>query len=184
MLLYLLQLSNSPNCSLVCSGLTGLKPLKPLLRYRRLLWTAEGQSHRPLWIRRVDPCTSGFQLFLLASVSPARPVEAAFLPSIRLVFITTPSQSRQQSFMNSSGRSWTVRGGARAGNKARRCWWNRWRGERTRGTREVQGGVAVLLNFNEYQGEFLLGFFFLLPLHSFFPGIQRLPHCSKSLSHK
>lgn len=69
--------------------------------------------------------------------------------------------------MNSSGRSWTVWGG----NKARRCCWNRWREEREReeSEREVQGGVAVLLNFNEYQGEFLLGFFFsLLPLHSFF----------------
>lgn len=57
------------------------------------------------------------------------------------------------SFMNSSGRSWTVRGG----NKARRCCWNRWREERKR--EEWRGGVAVLLNFNEYQGEFLLRLF-------------------------
>lgn len=51
---------------------------------------------------------------------------------------------------------------------------------------ERGGGVAVLLNFNEYQGEFLLGFFSFswLPLHSFFSGRARLPHSSKSLSHK
>lgn len=57
--------------------------------------------------------------------------------------------------------------------------------EREELEREVQGGVAVLLNFNEYQGEFLLGFFFPCSLYIlFFSGIHHLPHCSKSLSHK
>lgn len=70
-----------------------------------------------------------------------------FFPRRRSISIRTAG-----SFMNSSGRSWTVRGG----NKARRCCWNRWREERER---ERRGGGAVLLNFNEYQGEFLLRLF-------------------------
>lgn len=85
--------------------------------------------------------------------------------------------------MNSSGRSWTVRGGGRGGNKARRCCWSRWRRERERGIRERRaGGVAVLLNFNEYQGEFLLGF---LPcsLYVLFSLAYTVDHTALNLCH-
>lgn len=50
-----------------------------------------------------------------------------------------------------------------------------------------EGGVAVLLNFNEYQGEFLFTFFFSSCSLFFpsFPGMHpHLLHGSKSLPHK
>lgn len=74
---------------------------------------------------------------------------------------------------------------SRRGNEARRCCWSRWREERRREESEgdVQGGVAVLLNFNEYQGEFLLVFFpcslSVLPL----PGTHTDTHTAVNLCH-
>lgn len=38
--------------------------------------------------------------------------------------------------------------------------------------KKSEGSVVVLLNFNEYQGEFLLHIFFLLLFHFFFLGMH------------
>lgn len=58
------------------------------------------------------------------------------------------------------------------------------RGIRERSAWGVGGVVAALLNFNEYQGEFLLGFFLLsCSLYVLSPWHTHT-HGSKSLSHK
>lgn len=47
----------------------------------------------------------------------------------------------------------------------------------------MQGGVAVLLNFNEYQGEFLLGFFFSCSLYILFSLAYSVYHTALNLCH-
>ena len=165
--------------------------------------------HYRLILQSLLPLPSSPLLRLLLSLHPISPehihfftyptallftssllVDIAFSPLHPPCFLYCSISIRNAaSFMNSSGWSWTVRGGMQGGNKARR-----WLLEQTeereneRGRMEGVGGVAVLLNFNEYQGEFLPHIFFPHSLSTFFffffLGCTHLLHGSKSLSHK
>lgn len=93
--------------------------------------------------------------------------------------------------MNSSGWSWTVRGGMQGGNKARR-----WLLEQTeereneRGRGKEWGVLLYCWILMSTRGNFFLTFFSLLRFHFFFfffflfLGCTHLLHGSKSLSHK
>lgn len=116
-------------------------------------------------------------LSLVTTASPPSPPSTRvldiifyFFPpsSVALVFSTAPSQSRMQQVLcihqNDHGRSGEARGEAtrRGGGCVEQM--------EERGERRSEEGVALLLNFNEFQGEFLLRllFFFSCSL-SIFP---------------